>query len=110
MSPGFGHSYGFEPIHAAKGWEEKCPEEHNKKRPNPAKDDCGDSTHPRGSRSGFELAQLIGGADEDRVHRAYAASLFIGGIQLNEGLPYHYAHHVRRAKHGKNGKRKKKRP
>ncbi len=48
---------------------------------------------------GLELAELVGRADENGVHRAHAAAVLIGRVDLHEGLAHDDAHHVRRAQH-----------
>jgi len=72
---------------------------------NPADDRGRDDPEPRGRCAGFNFAELIRCSDEERVHRAYAASHLIWRSQLHKRGPHEYARHIRGAKHAKNSHR-----
>jgi hypothetical protein len=48
-------------------------------------------------KTGFELAQLVGSADEDHIHGVDAAAHFIRRAKLYEHLANNHANDVRRA-------------
>jgi hypothetical protein len=67
-------------------------------------------TGPSQRRGGarFKFAQLVAGADEDRVDGADAAAHVVGRLQLHQGLADDHAHHVGRAAHGQHQQRQPK--
>ena len=67
-----------------------------------------DSAEPLGGEAGFELADFVGGADEDHIDSADAAAHLVGRAELDEGVADDHADHVAGADEDQGGHRKAK--
>ena len=64
-----------------------------------AEDDGRDGAEPLGGEARFELAEFVGGADEDHVDGVDAAAHFVGSGDLDQGAADDHADHVGGADH-----------
>ena len=96
----------FEPLHMPQGWKQFHPQERHGDGSQPAQH--GGRHGPKQGRGDatLEFAQLIGGVDEQVIHRAHAAAHLVGRAELHQGDADHHAHHIRRAHNGEREKRK----
>src|SRR3954468_18809434 len=63
-----------EVLHAPQLGEEPGPHRDDRQRRAAARQDGRYGAEPRGHRAGPEVAELVGGSDEERVHRAHASA------------------------------------
>src|SRR5258706_10897999 len=71
-----------------------------------AGDDAGNGAEPGGGDAGFEAAQLVGCADEDRIDGGNAAALGVGGENLNQRVANDHGNIVESARENEGDHRK----